>query len=584
MKLRQYIREMVETELNEMAAIATLEKIKSPEKLEKFKKLYAGNENSLVSKLIDTIEKGSVKVIDAEKAASNPKAQEVIEFIKNFNSKPGFQNHPIPVVVLTKEFGSIDDLINDKILEKVSGATRNGMLVATNKSHTAGISPVLRQLSSAGILSNPKEEGEYIVPKKEKSEPSGVKGRPKSEKALIATELNSKFEADSNYEPTEDELEILGSEFIEKLRMRVMGTLKRGPKNALKNAMKGLEDDGEDLMENENTTNWADFEEWEGACERYFKEYDLFDLKAFENEVYDNGDAQNNLAFEIAKEAGFKGDFDDLINNHKFNVYCNMLAKYFLLLYGAMVYVVEENDPKYKKELDYVTSWLNSHKDDSKSLKENESNENMTLDTNKLKSFISRIKSFGGSKYDKQDFVQIAKLLVGNKLSEAAKMISLLDTSPNEWIFEAMSETYPELWDMLFEDDKSGYIALAKPRTGLSESKKPKMKKLNQVTKKPLNEEFKRMQKLAGLITENENSEIKMDGDFTYLKMSANNLYEYLKNNFPELASLEKCMTLIEFVEENVAQDREDEDEEMELITMSVPEFWDAYDNFYGKF
>lgn len=374
MKLRQYIREMVETELNEMAAIATLEKIKSPEKLEKFKKLYTGNENSLVSKLIDTIEKGSVKIVDAEKAASNPKAQEVIEFINAFNSKPGFKDHPIPVSVLTKEFGSIDDLISDKILSKIEGVTRNGMLVATNKSHTAGISPTLRQLSDAGILSNPKEEGEYIVPKKEKPESSGVKGRPTSEKVLMAKALNSKFEADSNYKPNEEELAMFADEpgFIEKLRMRVMGTLKRGPKNALKNAMKGLETLGDDI----------------------------------------DGD----------------GDVDN-------------------------------------------------------------------------------------------------------------------------------------------ED--------------LNENKKPKLKLK---MKKPLNEEFKRMQKIAGLITENENSEIKMDGDFTYLEMSANNLYEYLKNNFPELASLEKCMTLIEFVEENVAQDREDEDEEMELITMSVPEFWNNFNNFYGKF
>lgn len=485
MKLRQYIREMVETELNEMAAIATLEKIKSPEKLEKFKKLYTGNENSLVSKLIDTIEKGSVKIADAEKAASNPKAQEVIEFINAFNSKPGFREHPIPVTVLTKEFGSIDDLVSGGILSKVEGATRNGMLVATNKSHTAGISPILRDLSRAGVLSDPKAEGEYITPKKEKPEPSGVKGRPTSEKVLVAKALASKFEADSDYKPNEEELAMFADkpDFIERLRSQVNGTLKRGPKNALKNAMQGLASFGNDndgdgdvdnedikenessdlkvewtpeyykaieeygdeaydekglatgftmkngkkvkeiigyyvpeggnssdedfdiighiystsgkdiesysedeldsaftnnLMENENTsaTNWTDFEEWEGACEHYFETYGLMDLKAFESEVYDNGDAQNNLAFEIAKEAGFKGDIDDLINNHKFNVYCNMLAKHFLLLYGAMVYVVEENDPKYKKELDYVTSWLNSHKDDSKSLNESKKSKN----------------------------------------------------------------------------------------------------------------------------------------------------------------------------------------------------------------
>jgi hypothetical protein len=247
MELRKYIREMVEAELNErFAAIATLEKIKSPEKLAKFKKLYAGNENSLTSKLIDTIEKGSYKIANAEKAASDPDAQKVIDFINKFNSKPGFTDHPIPVSVLEKEFGDVSDLISAGILSKIEGATRNGLLIATNKSHTAGISPNLRQLSSAGILANPKEEGEYIVPKKEKPESSGAKGRPTSEKTLIAKALISKLEADTNYKPSEDELETLGSEFIEKLRSRIDGTLKRGPKNALKNAMMALGNEDED--------------------------------------------------------------------------------------------------------------------------------------------------------------------------------------------------------------------------------------------------------------------------------------------------------------------------------------------------
>ena len=103
MELKHYIREIVKAELNEMAAIATLEKIKDPEKLAKFKKLYGGNENSLTSRIIDTIEKGSVRIGDVEKASSDPKAQEIIAFIEKFNSKPGFKDHPIPVVVLNKE-------------------------------------------------------------------------------------------------------------------------------------------------------------------------------------------------------------------------------------------------------------------------------------------------------------------------------------------------------------------------------------------------------------------------------------------------------------------------------------------------
>jgi len=267
MKLKDYIREMVEAELNEMAAIARLEKIKSPEKLEKFKKLYAGNENDLTSKLINTIEKGSYRVVNVEKAESNPKYQEVIDWIwNNFNKKPGNHDpyvddkgneditkkykHPIPTVVLEKAFSDVSDLVSAGILSKVDGATRNGLLAATNKSHTAGISPNLRQLNAAGVLVVPKEEGEYIVPKKEKPESSGVKGRPTSEKTLIAKELKSKLEADANYKPSEDEIAMLGTEFIEQLRSRINGTLQRGRKSALQTAMKAMmasKPDDEDL-------------------------------------------------------------------------------------------------------------------------------------------------------------------------------------------------------------------------------------------------------------------------------------------------------------------------------------------------
>jgi hypothetical protein len=197
MELRKYIKEMVEVKLNEMAAIASLERIKSPEKLEKFKKLYGGNENSLISKVIETIEKGSVKIIDDTKAESDPKAQELVKFIRNFNSKPGFQNHPIPIVLLNKEFGDINSFINDGILKKVEGATRNGIVVTTNKSHTAGISPVLHDLTKAGVLFNPKEEGEYIVPKKEKPESSSSSRNFKDALKKAMSDLESLEDDDS---------------------------------------------------------------------------------------------------------------------------------------------------------------------------------------------------------------------------------------------------------------------------------------------------------------------------------------------------------------------------------------------------
>jgi len=92
------------------------------------------------------------------------------------------------------------------------------------KSGMQSINPKIRDFVEANIFT----KGELSVPKKEKPESSGVKGRPTSEKTLIAKAVNSKLEADTNYKPTEDELATLGPEFIEKLRMRVKGLLKRG--------------------------------------------------------------------------------------------------------------------------------------------------------------------------------------------------------------------------------------------------------------------------------------------------------------------------------------------------------------------
>ena len=101
---------------------------------------------------------------------------------------------------------------------------------------------------------------------------------------------------------------------------------------------------------------------------------------------------------------------------------------------------------------------------------ENELNEvNPTLDQNKLKNLILAIKQFGGSRSDKRDFSEIAKLLVNNELAKAAEMITLLDTSPNELFYEMMDETYPELWDMLFDAGEDDYIALSTPKADLNE-------------------------------------------------------------------------------------------------------------------
>ena len=152
---------MVETELDEMARIATMLTIADEEAAEAAKELHAG---TWVEDLIQAVQDAGEAGID----------------------------RPVLAKMMGKDKAGIRN--------KVVGFIEDGIF---------------------------KETG-LKVPKKEKPESSGVKGRPTSEKTLMAKAVNSKLEADTNYEPTEDELEMLGAEFIEKLRMRVKGLLKRG--------------------------------------------------------------------------------------------------------------------------------------------------------------------------------------------------------------------------------------------------------------------------------------------------------------------------------------------------------------------
>ncbi len=238
MELKKYIREMVETELAEMARISTNIKIGDAQKAQAAKKLFAG---TWLEDMIDyVIEAGEVG---------------------------------IPQPDLARKLG---------------------------KSGQQAINPKVNSFLDSGLFT----KGELSVPKKEKPESSGVKGRPTSEKVLMAKELNSKLEADSNYEPNEDELATLGAEFIEKLRMRVDGTLKRGRKlgaskakdgmvAAMKNVMNTSDEDGdgdvddEDLDQvNENELNEygnaIPFNEWESAITDFIQKNLTSDIDEIE--------------------------------------------------------------------------------------------------------------------------------------------------------------------------------------------------------------------------------------------------------------------------------------------------------------
>jgi hypothetical protein len=194
MELRKYIREMVETELDEMARISTNIKIGDPEKAAIAKELYDG---TWYGDMIDYVE---------EAGATG-----------------------IPQPELARMLG---------------------------KSGQQAINPKVRDFLESGIFT----KGELSVPKKEKPESMGAQGRPTSEKTLMAKDINSKMEADANYKPSEDELATLGAEFIERIRMRVKGTLRRGrpamPSKAKDGMMAAMKKIG-----NEDTDNDGDVDD-----------------------------------------------------------------------------------------------------------------------------------------------------------------------------------------------------------------------------------------------------------------------------------------------------------------------------------
>ena len=86
------------------------------------------------------------------------------------------------------------------------------------------------------------------------------------------------------------------------------------------------------------------------------------------------------------------------------------------------------------------------------------------LDPVKLKELISLLKRKAGNKGDRESYKKVADLLASNQLAKAADFIVNLDTSPKESIWGVFKFFYPELWDMMFDDDESGYIAAARPK------------------------------------------------------------------------------------------------------------------------
>jgi len=66
-----------------------------------------------------------------------------------------------------------------------------------------------------------------------------------------------------------------------------------------------------------------------GLFDKYFDIYEIYDYGTALQEI-EAYEIQNNLAYEIAKEKGFKGSFGDLVNNEELNSELNRLADSFV--------------------------------------------------------------------------------------------------------------------------------------------------------------------------------------------------------------------------------------------------------------
>ena len=110
--------------------------------------------------------------------------------------------------------------------------------------------------------------------------------------------------------------------------------------------------------------DWEDSEGYELLLDSYFNSYNLEDPKEFAYEIYENGDAINDLAFEIAQRGGFKGSLTDLLKDSTmkdFNIYCNNLAKLFFLEHGVAMGVIDRNDAEYQKQVQQTNNVIDTY-------------------------------------------------------------------------------------------------------------------------------------------------------------------------------------------------------------------------------
>ena len=161
------------------------------------------------------------------------------------------------------------------------------------------------------------------------------------------------------------------------------------------------------------------------------------------------------------------------------------------------------------------------------------SGEGPILDPSKLNALVKHLATMAQDRSylrdDRTEFARIAKMLMNNKLADAAQTIIQLDTSPREIMYDEMSQYYPELWDILFDNKQGDYISLAKPKAGLPEKKEESLMNEASSDEVPLSDRVKKFIDKAV-------ASAKKDGEFENLMDAEwfdNELIDELIDLFP---------------------------------------------------
>ncbi len=123
----------------------------------------------------------------------------------------------------------VGDLI-DAVVTHPDGITQQELISAAGKTRQQDINPYVRKFLDDGSFTL----GDLIKPKQEKPASTGILGRPQSEEGArraAARDLMQKIKDDPSYEPTEDEVSLIGQDKVaEIVKIMASGGIKRGRK------------------------------------------------------------------------------------------------------------------------------------------------------------------------------------------------------------------------------------------------------------------------------------------------------------------------------------------------------------------